>query len=251
MAGSSGAGFAGGLDDGRCLQAQPKGAGRPPAEDVPASERMRSTAGLFRTRHRFSGSRSHASPRGGDVTPTAGKSSRFGLGHAPGVRVPMRKRLSWSHRAQQTGTPGPEPPGFGKHTGCSLLPTQPQPQSGQKRQILRFGRRKAAETGGWAGPGQGHSIPVPRGWDGGDPALLSGGWHGPMDHWAYPPFPCSCWLLTLPPPFPHHLGAFQTLLFCPQNPIHVPKPLLSPPNLYFCPKPLFFPLNLYFSPQNP
>lgn len=64
---------------------------RPEPEDVPAdtaSEQMRSTAGLFWTRHRFSGSRSHASPRCWDVTPSGGKSSRFGLGHVLGFRVP-------------------------------------------------------------------------------------------------------------------------------------------------------------------
>lgn len=65
-----------------------------PGEDVPAgtaSEQMRSTAGLFWTRHRFSGSQS---PRCWDVTPSEGKSSRFGLGRVSGCRVPMKMRLS-------------------------------------------------------------------------------------------------------------------------------------------------------------
>lgn len=124
-------GFGGGLDYGRSLRAQPKGAsgaGSPPGEAVPAvaaSEQMRSTAGLFWTRHRFSGSRSHASPRCWDVTPGGGKSSRFGLGRVFGFHVPMRMRLNRAHQAQQTGAPGREPPRFGNHTGCALLPMQP------------------------------------------------------------------------------------------------------------------------------
>lgn len=172
---------------GPCRRGQ-KARPEPPGEDVPAdtaSEQMRSFAGLFWTRHRFSGSRCW------DVARRRGKSSRFGLGHVFGFRVAMRMGLSWSHQAQQTEIPGQGPRGLGI---TRVFPTCPHSPRGayrgdHKRQILHFGRQKAAETEAGLARERDTAFPCTgAGMQGIHLCIWGMTRHEPIDHWAYPYF---------------------------------------------------------------
>lgn len=70
-----------------------------------------------------------------------------------------------------------------------------------------------------------------------------------MDHWAYPPFPYSYWLLTLSPPSPT-TGVNSKPPFLSPKPYLFPQTPTSPPTSIFVPSP-YFPPETSISPAQP